>query len=58
VPHVNGGVLFQYEKVYHVAVITKLAETGFWVKEGNYKRCEIGYRFVFWQDEAILGFML
>lgn len=54
-PAVGRVAVFQY-KVKHIAVITKLEERGFWVKEANYKPCLVGERFVGWGDKALLGF--
>lgn len=55
-PIVGGVVLFDYETVGHVAVITKIEADGFWVYEGNYRECEITERFIKWTDKAIRGF--
>ena len=55
-PIVGGLVLFSY-KVKHVAFITKLEETGFWVKEGNFIPCTVGVRFIRWNDPFITGFV-
>jgi hypothetical protein len=55
VPSVGVVAIFQY-KVPHYAVVEKLTEQGFWVKESNYVAGEYGTRFVKWNDPKIVGF--
>lgn len=55
-PEIGALALFAYEGIDHVALITKIEANGFWVKEGNFKECEIGERFVWWIDPFIRGF--
>lgn len=40
----------------HVAVISKITEAGFWIKEANYTACKTGTRFIKWNDKSIRGF--
>ena len=47
--------IFQY-KVKHVAVVDKLTEDGFWVKEANYEQAKIGKRLIKWDDPHLKGF--
>lgn len=55
-PIKGGGVLLSYD-VEHVAVIVSLAKEGFWVKEGNFRKCEYSERFISWDDPHIRGFV-
>lgn len=54
-PYVGVVVILQY-KVPHYAIVEKLTEDGFWVKESNYIPNKIGTRFIPWNDKAIRGF--
>ena len=40
----------------HVAVITKIEGTGFWVREANWRPCTTGSRFILWNSKSIRGF--
>lgn len=44
------------KEVRHVAVVTNIEEEGFWVKEGNYVKCEITERYISFDDHRIIGF--
>ena len=56
-PAVGRLALFDYNGLAHVALITKIEETGFWVKESNYSACREGKRFVKWNDKSSRGFV-
>lgn len=47
--------IFQY-KVKHYALVEKLTEEGFVVKESNYTPGVIGERFIKWNDPKLIGF--
>ena len=53
---VGALALFKYPNFSHVAVVTKLEASGFWVHEGNYKLCEMTKRFILYNDPALRGF--
>ena len=55
-PVFGGAVLFDYEGVSHIAVISSLEANGFWVTEANYKHCTRTVRLVKYNDPAIKGF--
>ena len=55
-PTLNGGVIFKYGKVSHIAFIKAFLKDGFWVWEGNKIPCKTGYRLVRYNDPAIVGF--
>lgn len=40
----------------HVAMVTAIEETGFWIKEGNYVKCKITERFIDFDDYRLKGF--
>jgi len=54
-PLVGTVAILQYREK-HYAVVEKLTEEGFWVKEANYTPCKIERRFIKWNDPAIQGF--
>jgi hypothetical protein len=54
---VGTGILFS-EVEGHIAVITSITDTGYWVKEGDYIDCEITERFVEFDDYRIIGFYI
>ena len=56
-PALNGGIIFKYGKVSHIAVIKAFLKDGFWVFEGNKIPCKTGYRLVMYNDPAIVGFI-
>lgn len=56
VPVKGAGVILQYPKSWHIAIITKLMEKGFLVKESNFQKCKITERFIEWNNIAIKGF--
>ena len=58
-PLIGGGVLFYYPKTdtHHVAYIQAFTDEGMFVKEGNFKKCEISERLVYWNDPFIIGFI-
>lgn len=55
-PVINGLVILQYPKAWHVAVITGFTDDGFSVVEGNYKPCQKDTRVLKWNDPHIVGF--
>lgn len=54
-PYEGVVVIFQY-KVPHYAILEKLTDDGFWVKESNYTPGVIGRRFIPWDDPHLKGF--
>lgn len=55
-PDVGRVAIFMYGNVKHVALITEMAEDGFYVYESNYKRCKVTTdRFVKFDDPKLLG---
>lgn len=49
--------LFKFSNASHVAVVVKIEENGFWVREGNYPTaCEFSERFVKYDDWFLIGF--
>ena len=52
------GVLaiFNYSGVKHLGYIQSLNETGFTVREANFKPCTMGTRHIGWNDPALIGF--
>jgi hypothetical protein len=54
-PYVGVVAILQY-KVKHYAIVEKLTEKGFWVKESNYIPGVIGERFIPWNHDSIVGF--
>ncbi len=57
IPRIGSIAVFYYNKVKHIAVITKVTEEGVWVKEANYEPCKTGSRLVKWGDKALAGFV-
>ncbi len=61
-PSVGAVAIFEYidkhtfETVKHIAIITSLGDTGFYVKESNFVGCEYGKRFIEYSDSHIRGF--
>lgn len=55
-PAVGRIAVFKYKSLKHIAVITKLNDKTFEVKESNYVAALIGTRSVSWDDPALLGF--
>ncbi len=55
-PAVGRVAIFNYSGVYHVAYIESLGDTGFTVREANFKPCEKDRRFIEWNDDALVGF--
>ena len=56
-PVIGGGILLKYPNNYHVAVIQEFRDEGFFVKEGNFKKCEITERLIKYNDPVITGFI-
>jgi len=56
-PAVGNGILFNYNGVGHIAIITGYKENGFLVKESNYNECKISTRVVSFNDKSIVGFI-
>jgi hypothetical protein len=56
-PIVGSVAILQY-KVPHLAYVTALEETGFWVKESNYVPGKIGTRFIKWNEKTIKGYWI
>ena len=56
-PRVGGLVVLRYKNEKHVATVTSVEKDGFWVKEANFRPCEIGTRFIKWEDKALKGFV-
>jgi hypothetical protein len=54
-PYIGVVAIFQY-KLPHYAIVEKLTETGFWVKESNYYKGEYSKRFIGWDDTRLRGF--
>jgi len=52
-PAILSGILFGYG---HVGVIYAFSEEGFYIKEANFKKCEITRRLVEFNDPHIIGF--
>lgn len=55
-PAIGSVAIFQYGKLKHIALVTKLEETGFFIKEANYIPALVGTRFVKWNDPRLKGF--
>lgn len=55
-PLIGGVAIEFYGEVKHVSVITKVEEGGVWVKESNYKHCEIGERYIPHSKYSLVGF--
>lgn len=54
---VIGGVAVEFFKgIKHVSVITQIDEEGVWVKESNYKHCQIGKRYIPYSKYSLVGF--
>lgn len=54
-PFVGAVAIFQY-KEKHIALVTKLDEKGFYIKESNYIAGKYGTRFIPWNDPKLVGF--
>lgn len=54
-PRVGDIIILQY-RVKHIAVITKVTESGIWVKEANYIPCKTGSRLIEWGDKNVKGY--
>lgn len=54
-PFVGAVAIFQY-KEKHIALVTKLDEKGFYIKEANYIAGEYGTRFIPWDYPRLVGF--
>ena len=57
-PSVGSIAIFYYKGVKHIAYVTALEAEGFFVKEGNYKKCKKTTRFISYTDPALKGFFL
>lgn len=55
-PTVGGIVVMKYPNAWHIATITSLEETGFWVVDGNFRPCEYTRHFIKWDNPAIYKF--
>ena len=61
-PAVGGVVILYYtsnqtgEIIKHIAYITKVTSTGFYVFEGNFKPCLVGTRFIHKNDPHIVDY--
>ena len=56
-PPFKGAVaLFNYDGVYHAALVTDLFYNFFTVKEMNYEPCKKTVRKIKWNDPALRGF--
>ncbi len=59
-PAVGRVAMFNYgpgDERQHVAYISKIEDTGFWVKDWNWKPCQKLTHFIKWDDPAIVGFL-
>lgn len=54
-PILGGVVALEYRE-WHVAVITRFEDLGFWVLEKNYVPCQVTERFIDWRDSHIRMF--
>lgn len=54
-PSVGSVAIFQY-KEKHLAIVEKLTSNGFYLKETNYRPCEVSTRFIPWNSERLKGF--
>lgn len=54
-PVVGAVAIFQYPEK-HIAIVEKLTETGFIVREANKEPCKISTREVQWNDPKLVGF--
>jgi len=55
-PAVGRIAIFNYNGASHVGVVTSLEGEGFWITEANYSKCKKTTRFIFWDDDALVGF--
>ena len=55
-PAVGRIAVFNYNEVYHVALITNLGTSTFKVKEANFVKCSKGERDVDYNDPRLIGF--
>ena len=55
-PAVGKVAIFKYNTVKHIALITKLNQDSFEVKEANYRPALIDTRTVSWDDSHLVGF--
>ena len=56
-PYVGALALFKYSNgVSHVGVIIAIVEEGFYIDEGNFRRCEYTRRYIEWDDPFLVGF--
>lgn len=55
VPSVGSVVILQY-KEKHVGIVEKFSEKGVYIRETNYRPCEVTARLVTWNDPRLIGF--
>ncbi len=56
-PAVGSVAIFRYKNgVGHVAFVTALYSTGFFISEANYHHCKVDDRWVAYNDPALRGF--
>lgn len=55
-PKVGSVAVFEYRIGKHVAIVTKITEKGFYVREANFRPCKFGTRFVAWSNPFLKGF--
>ncbi len=53
IPHIGSVAIFNYP---HYALVIKLEDAGFWVKESNFGGPGIRTRLVAWNDKHLTGF--
>ena len=56
-PIVGEGILLSYPSDEHVAIILAILEEGYWIGEGNFRRCKYTERFIPFDDNHIRGFI-
>lgn len=54
-PSVGSVAILQY-KEKHVAIVEKLTSDGFFLRETNYRPCEVSTRFISWDSKRLKGF--
>lgn len=55
-PTIGGLVLLDYGNIEHVAIIQEFTDTGFKVKESNYRKCKETERIIQFDSPFIRGF--
>lgn len=53
---VGAVAIFKTVNYSHIAIVTNIKDSTFWVKEANYLKCQITEREINFDDERLVGF--